>query len=166
MFSFSTKSILNKLTLLSAMLFILSCQGERPLDLGIQNIEVASGETKNGLSACPETPNCVVSFLFDQGEDHYLEPISFQQDLAHAKKAITSIINSTPRAEIIINTENYIYAEFTSRIFRFVDDVEFYFSDDEELIHFRSASRLGKSDLGANSKRIERIRFRYHQRDY
>lgn len=57
--------------------------------------------------------------------------------------------------------DNYIRAEFVSKIFRFVDDVEFYFPDKkskELLIHVRSASRVGYSDLGVNRKRIEQIR--------
>jgi uncharacterized protein (DUF1499 family) len=57
--------------------------------------------------------------------------------------------------------DNYIRAEFVSKIFRFVDDVEFYFPDKkskELLIHVRSASRVGYSDLGVNRMRIEQIR--------
>ena len=62
------------------------------------------------------------------------------------------------RAKIITDEGDYLYAEFTSLIFRFVDDVEFSFDDGNKLIHFRSASRLGYSDLGANRKRMEEIR--------
>ncbi len=57
--------------------------------------------------------------------------------------------------------ENYIRVEFTSLIFRFVDDVEFYFptaENEKMIIHIRSASRIGYSDFGANRKRIEQIR--------
>jgi uncharacterized protein (DUF1499 family) len=61
-------------------------------------------------------------------------------------------------AEVITETENYIHATFTSRIFRFVDDVEFYFMRDAPVIHVRSASRVGYSDLGVNRKRVEKIR--------
>jgi uncharacterized protein (DUF1499 family) len=43
-------------------------------------------------------------------------------------------------------------------IFRFVDDVEFYIDERANLIHFRSASRLGYSDMGVNRKRMETIR--------
>ena len=46
-----------------------------------------------------------------------------------------------------------MHAEFTSVIFRFVDDVEFLLDADSLSIHVRSASRVGYSDLGANRAR-------------
>ena len=49
-------------------------------------------------------------------------------------------------------------AEYRSLIFRFIDDVDFLLDEKEGVIHFRSASRVGYSDLGANRKRMERIR--------
>jgi uncharacterized protein (DUF1499 family) len=65
------------------------------------------------------------------------------------------------RAKVITDTGDYIHAEFTSRLFRFVDDVEFSFDDTNKLINFRSASRKGYSDLGVNRKRMEEIRKRF-----
>ena len=65
------------------------------------------------------------------------------------------------QSKIVVVEDNYIRAEFVSKIFRFVDDVEFYFPDkksEELLIHVRSASRVGYSDLCVNRKRIEQIR--------
>ena len=55
---------------------------------------------------------------------------------------------------------DYLYAEYSSALFGFVDDVEFYFPPETHIIHVRSASRLGHSDLGVNRKRIEAIRAR------
>jgi uncharacterized protein (DUF1499 family) len=40
----------------------------------------------------------------------------------------------------------------------FVDDVEFLIEPNTQVIHVRSASRLGQSDLGVNRQRIEMIR--------
>ena len=61
-----------------------------------------------------------------------------------------------PRAKLLANTNKFIHIEFTSKIFRFVDDVEFYF-DEPGVIHFRSASRVGYSDMGVNKNRMEEI---------
>jgi uncharacterized protein (DUF1499 family) len=36
--------------------------------------------------------------------------------------------------------------------------VEFHFDDQAQLIHVRSASRVGYSDMGVNRRRIEAIR--------
>jgi len=53
---------------------------------------------------------------------------------------------------------NYIHAEFRSSIFRFIDDVEFSFPTDKNIIHVKSASRKGYYDFGANRRRAERLR--------
>ena len=55
-----------------------------------------------------------------------------------------------------MNIDEFLHIEFTSKIFRFIDDVEFYF-DKPGVIHFRSASRIGHSDMGVNRDRMEEI---------
>jgi uncharacterized protein (DUF1499 family) len=64
-------------------------------------------------------------------------------------------IESLGKTKIITATDNYLYAEFTSALMGFVDDVEFLVDDQAKVIHVRSASRLGESDFGVNRKRIE-----------
>ena len=44
---------------------------------------------------------------------------------------------------------------------RFVDDVEFRHDSAGQVIHVRSASRLGRRDFGVNRERIEAIRDRF-----
>ena len=68
-----------------------------------------------------------------------------------------------PRVRIVSDKDGYIRGEARSRIFRFVDDLEFIFDDAQGVIHFRSASRVGHSDLGTNRKRAELIRLRFEQ---
>lgn len=63
-----------------------------------------------------------------------------------------------PRMQIVVRTDRYLRAEAASRVFGFIDDVEFALDPDANLIHVRSASRIGYSDLGVNRDRIERIR--------
>jgi uncharacterized protein (DUF1499 family) len=108
------------------------------------------------LSPCPKTPNCVIS----QGEDskHGIAPLGYSGDLNTAKEALVKVLSVVPRTVVVEETDNYIRAESTSRVFHFVDDVEFYFPSDEQVIHVRSASRVGESDLGVNRRRIEQIR--------
>ena len=50
----------------------------------------------------------------------------------------------------------YLHAEFQSKLFGFVDDVEIRFCEGGAAV--RSSSRVGKSDLGANKKRVEQLR--------
>ncbi len=118
------------------------------------------GLVNNVLKPCPDSPNCVSSMAEDPS--HHVAPFQYNGTAddakKNAKKKLISIIESTKRARVITSEENYIHAEFTSLIFRFVDDVEFYFDDHAPVIHVRSASQVGYSDFGANRKRIEKIR--------
>lgn len=73
-------------------------------------------------------------------------------------RRIKTVVAEMPRAKIVILENNYLHVEFRSAFFRFVDDVEFLIDPEEQLIHFRSASRVGYSDFGVNRDRMERIR--------
>jgi uncharacterized protein (DUF1499 family) len=74
---------------------------------------------------------------------------------------LLAVLGSMKRVEIVTREEGYLHAEFTSAVFRFVDDVEFSIDDRNNVIHVRSASRLGFSDLGVNRRRVEDIRKRF-----
>ncbi|MEX1302612.1 MAG: DUF1499 domain-containing protein [Desulfotignum sp.] len=139
----------------ATLLFLTGCVGAVP-DLGTTNGE---------LAPCPKTPNCVNSQAV--GEKQYIQPIRYAGAREDARVRLLQILGSQKRAKILTAQENYIRAEFTSALFRFVDDVEFYFPKEksgESVIHIRSASRIGYSDLGANRKRIERIRSEFSKR--
>jgi uncharacterized protein (DUF1499 family) len=75
-----------------------------------------------------------------------------------ALPAVVRIINKTPRAKVTRQEPDYLHAEYTSRIFRFVDDLELRVDDRASLLHVRSASRVGNGDLGVNRQRIEELR--------
>lgn len=122
--------------------------GTRPTNLGIQE----SGQ----LAACPSSPNCVNS----QSQDavHKIEPLTFDSAPTQAMADLKRVIQNQERTTIITETENYLYAEFKSKLMGYVDDVEFLLDSNAKVIHVRSASRLGQSDLGVNRKRIETIR--------
>lgn len=122
-----------------ALLTMLGCAGERPTTLGVVD---------GRLGTCPDSPNCVSSF--EMRESHQIAPL--EASIAQVRAALVTM----PGAQIIREQDLYLYAEFTTRLMGFVDDVEFL-----ELAgrtHVRSASRLGKSDLGVNRKRIEALR--------
>jgi uncharacterized protein (DUF1499 family) len=125
---------------------IFSFANSRPQNLGV---------TEGHLAKCPTTANCVSSFSTDA--THQVEPIRYSTSLGQAMADLKQAIQSLPNTEIIRESDNYLYAEFTSRILGFVDDVEFYF-DSPGLIQVRSASRLGESDFGVNRRRVSVIR--------
>ena len=136
--------------LMAAWLVLLGCTGTRPNNLGVK-----SGE----LAPCPDSPNCVSTEARDA--KHRIEPLKYSTSREEAMRKLTAAIQSMPRRKIVIATGNYLHVEFSSAIFRFVDDVEFFLDDATQTIHFRSASRLGYSDLGVNRKRMEEIRRRF-----
>jgi uncharacterized protein (DUF1499 family) len=114
------------------------------------------GITNQLLAPCPNSPNCVVSQNGD--EKHSIDPITYSVDRETAQKTLLQVLTVVPRTKVVEETDNYIHALAKSRIFKFVDDVEFYFPTDEKVIHLRSASRMGDSDLGVNRRRMEQIR--------
>lgn len=116
------------------------------------NLGISSG----ALSPCPPSPNCAVSQNADAA--HSIAPLTYHTDLDKAREVLLQVLSVTPRTKLVEQTSNYIKAESKSRIFGFVDDVEFYFPSNEKVIHVRSASRVGESDLGVNRRRIEQIR--------
>lgn len=128
-------------------LFLMSWFSGPPPKLGV---------TDGRLTSCPDSPNCVSSQADD--DEHRMEPIRFETSQSRMAERVRSAIGSMPRSKIVEDTGTYIRAEFTSAFFRFVDDVEFLIDEEAGLLHFRSASRIGHSDLGANRKRMERLR--------
>ena len=121
--------------------------GKRPNNLGVHD---------GKLAACPDSPNCVNSQSDDPQSK--IEPLPTVA-IAEIKK----VVEAMERTTIIEETDNYLYAEFKSKLMGYVDDVEFYRDSGANVVHVRSASRLGKSDLGVNRKRVEEIRSKLKQ---
>ena len=115
----------------------------------------ATAEPSN-LSPCPDSPNCVSSQNTDSA--HFIEPLRYTGDIADAKQKLIDLLENSKRVRLISVETDYIHAEFRSLIFKFVDDVEFYFSSEGGIIHVRSASRTGYYDFGVNRRRVERLR--------
>ncbi|MBI5897503.1 MAG: DUF1499 domain-containing protein [Desulfobacterales bacterium] len=108
------------------------------------------------LPACPDKPNCVSSL--DPRPDHTVAPLSFRGEWMGARERLVSLLATMARTKVTAVEDRFIRAECRSRIFRFVDDLTFYFDPDRGLIQVRSASRVGSSDMGVNRKRVEAIR--------
>jgi uncharacterized protein (DUF1499 family) len=116
------------------------------------------GVTNGKLAACPATPNCVNSQAPASDSQHAIAPLPMSGDVPTTMATLKQVIQTMPNTNIIKETNTYLYVEFTSKLMRFVDDVEFDLDNDTKMIQVRSASRLGESDLGVNRQRIEAIR--------
>lgn len=110
----------------------------------------------NILKPCPNKPNCVSSLANNTA--HFVEPLKYQGDWLITKQALVETIQCIPRAQIVVNDDRYLHIVFKSKIFGFLDDVEFLFDTAVHVIHVRSASRLGHYDFGVNRKRVRKLR--------
>ncbi|MGG1687174.1 DUF1499 domain-containing protein [Pseudalkalibacillus sp. NRS-1564] len=114
------------------------------------------GVKEGKLAPCPDKPNCVSSQSTD--EKHGMKPIPFNGTAEEAIAKIKTILINRKRTEIVEERKDYIRAEEKSKLFKFVDDIEFYIDTANESIHFRSASRTGYSDMGVNKKRMNEVK--------
>jgi uncharacterized protein (DUF1499 family) len=137
------------LSVLTAVLLLalLRLFSRPPLHLGVR---------AGRLAPCPRSPNCVCSQDSDPG--HRIDPIALSKDGKQTWDRLRQILVRWPRTRIVTETDRYLHAECTSWLFRYVDDVEFLLDHEARVIQVRSASRVGRSDLGINRRRIEAIR--------
>ena len=124
---------------------------KRPDNIGLNNGRLAPPKS---------TPNCVSSEADPTDAEHYIAPIAFKGDAAAAMAAVRKAVEGMRDATIIRSEGGYLYAEYRTKLMRFVDDVEFFYDDKAGLIHVRSASRLGRRDFGVNRARVESLRAR------
>ncbi len=124
--------------------------GKRPGNLGVTN---------GALSPVTDKPQNSVSSMTDQPTNR-IEPLAAGDNPARTFVVLANLIGDTPGARIIKRDAHYLYAEFETRLLRFVDDAEFLLVPDHGVIHVRSASRLGRKDFNVNRQRIEDLRTR------
>ena len=135
---------------LLGLILFSGCAGKPPEDLGL-----AGGR----FLPCPNSPNCVSTQ--DDDARHVINPLPFLGTKEESRTRILKILDGMKRTTIVKKAENYLHAECMSAVFRFVDDVEFYFDDTNQVVHYRSASRVGYYDFGMNRKRMENIASEY-----
>lgn len=133
--------------------------GKPPQDLGVQ---------QGRLKPPSVTPNSVSSqakLYPDHPQRGYADiaPFSYSGDGAVALQKISQILRSMPKTTVVTETGDYLYAQSTTPLLKFTDDVEFWLSPEEHVIHVRSASRLGRKDFAVNRARVENIRAQFLQ---
>ncbi len=121
------------------------------------------GMVEKQFQVCPESPNCASSMANLKDKTHYIEPIRYTGSREKAMNKLRNALNTFDRQKLIKADLAYWHYEFRTAILRFRDNVEFYFPERQKVIHMRSASEMGYSDMGANRKRLESIREAFHQ---
>jgi uncharacterized protein (DUF1499 family) len=146
------------LALLALALFIAGqlglLRGKAPTDLGL---------SEGKLKRISRTENSVSSQA-DLWPDHPMRdyariaPIRYSSDGAAAMKKLAGIVRSLPRTEVVREEPSYLYAQCTTALLKFTDDLEFALDETAKVIHVRSSSRVGRKDFGVNRARVEAIR--------
>lgn len=121
-----------------------------------RKVHKSTGVSKGKLNACPDMPNCVVS-QYPKDRAHAMHGWKYKTEKSAAKAALIQVLKENGRATIENDQIDYVHATFKIPLFGFIDDVEFLFPQKEKVIHFRSASRIGYSDLGANKRRMKKL---------
>ena len=148
----SIMSVLIVVFVISAVLLtLLSCASNPP------KVQLVDGK----LRPCPKSPNCVSSE--SDSASSRIEPLTFQ---GPPEKAWNDLKETTREmgGKIQEEHEGYLWATFTSKVFRFVDDVEFRMVSADGIVHVRSGSRVGYSDLGVNRRRVEKLRTLFNRK--
>lgn len=119
---------------------------------------VAADDERAPLPPCPAFPNCVSTEAPVDDRLHYLAPLPLPAGMspADALDALEARIRAEPRTEVVARGALRLRATDRSRLFRFVDDVEARVDPDARVLHARSASRVGRGDLGVNRARLTR----------
>lgn len=125
-----------------------------------QNAQVPELGVENGrLKPLRNTPNCVSTQASDL--EKRVEPLPFADNLEKTMAALKAAVHSYGHEKILEETDTYLRVVFTTPTLRFKDDAEFWLDVENQVVHFRSAARAGKSDLGMNRKRYEKLRELY-----
>jgi uncharacterized protein (DUF1499 family) len=113
------------------------------------------------LPPCPPSPNCVSTEASD--DRHRIAPIPFTDAPGEAQARARRALEAEARTKVVQEAPGYLRAEATSLLFRFVDDVEVVVDTSGKFFRLRSASRLGRGDLGVNRARMTRVGDRLRQ---
>ncbi|MEM7360833.1 MAG: DUF1499 domain-containing protein [Pseudomonadota bacterium] len=120
------------------------------------------GVSNGKLAPMPRSPNAVGTHT-DQ-ESKRVADLAMIGSVTETKQHILACLQKMGGNVVQSETDTYVHAVFTTRLMRFKDDVEFYIDEANQQVHFRSASRVGHSDLGANRKRYNAFRALYQQK--
>ncbi len=126
---------------------MLKLSGKRPGDLGVRDGKFTA--------AASWKPNWVSSQVAVD-DKHYIAPIKVAGDPAAVVQQAARAVAAQPRAKIVQHKGPYLYAEFSTALMGYTDDVEFF--ADGKVLHVRSSSRLGVRDFNVNRKRVEALR--------
>lgn len=111
------------------------------------------------LAPCPSAPHCVSSQAKDA--PHAIAPLRYSGSAVAAREKLTRVLKRMEGLgyQVVKSEGDYVHATYTTGTMKYVDDLEFVFSQGEPgVIHVRSSSRIGYADFGANRDHVEEVR--------
>jgi len=145
--------------LISEKVYCLSCSR-----LAISHFSadrIATGVTTNDtgsqvLSGCNNLHNCTASTATTKRNQ--VEPIEYNVPATEIIAKFGALISAQGQTQVVKQDETYLHATYKTLLLGYIDDLELLLDQSTGVLHIRSASRIGKSDFGANRKRIEALR--------
>lgn len=104
-------------------------------------------------------PNGVSTYAQDPAKR--VDPWPFKDSLDETRESVLAAVRAYGGCELKESSEHYLRFVFVTPLMRFRDDAEFYFDEKSQLVHFRSQSRAGYSDMGLNRKRFQELTASY-----
>ena len=129
-------------------------RGKPPADLGVRDGRLKPpSNTDNSVSSQADLYPGHPQRAYSQ-----VTPLAMRGDAPQTLAKIKAIVERTTGAQVIKTEPGYLYAQYTTPLMKYADDVEFWADPAAGAVQVRSASRIGRSDLGLNRKRIEALR--------
>jgi uncharacterized protein (DUF1499 family) len=122
-----------------------------------------TGLTNGKLNPCPDLYNCVCS-QYPQDKRFFMTPWRYTNSHESAMKILEAVLKEYDGCTIKDVKNHYLHAEFKVPVFQFIDDLELYLPEEESVIHFRCASRLGTWDLGVNKARVNKLKKQFAEK--
>lgn len=146
------KIVFGILVIMLILIIVMMAKNMKTPELGVEN-----GQFKP-LSS---NPNGVSSQAKDDSK--LVETLPFSGDLEATKTLLLEVCKSYGDVKIIREERTYIHVVFTTGKMKFNDDAEFYLDEEKQLVHYRSESRIGYSDMGLNRERYDALASSYNE---
>ena len=97
-----------------------------------------------------------VAVTADDATDPWLRPHVYPLSPVQTAHAVVDAIDLLPRWQVVAGKDGVIWATRRTRLFRFVDDIYVLLlpAHDSTVVFARSASRVGRGDLGQNRRNL------------
>ncbi len=148
------------LLLLLAIVAVLAGQlgllgGKPPADLGVKDGQLKRpSKTENSVSS-------QAALHPDHPMRGYAEiaPLPLSGDGPATIAKLSTLLQAMPGMKVVQDKgDGYLYAQCTTPLMKFVDDIELWFDPVNQVVQVRSASRVGRKDFGVNRARVEALR--------